>query len=102
MSYKIITHQKANEEFLEAVAWYEEQLPGLGDQFLLKVKGKLAQITKQPQFFGKRQGQFRQAKVDTFPYNIVFEFFPQKRIIHISAIYHSKRSPKKKFRRLKR
>ncbi|MEQ1677477.1 MAG: type II toxin-antitoxin system RelE/ParE family toxin [Chitinophagaceae bacterium] len=101
MSNRIITHQLAHEEFLNAVAWYEDQLPGLGTRFLEKVKQKLSQIESHPENFGKIQGELRTAKVDKFPYAIVFEFLPRKKVIHISSIYHSKRNPRKKFRRLK-
>jgi plasmid stabilization system protein ParE len=101
MNYEIFIHPQAHEEFLAAVAWYEERLPGLGSRFLEKIKQTINQIVNHPEYFGKLQGRFRQAKVETFPYCIVFEFFPLKKIIHISAIFHTRRDPRKKFRRLR-
>jgi hypothetical protein len=101
MKYKIFIHPLASEEFLSGIAWYEEQVPGLGNRFLEKTKQKISQVENHPEYFGKIHGRFRQAKVDTFPYCIVFEFFPLKKIIHVVSIFHTKRNPRKKFRRLK-
>jgi hypothetical protein len=49
----------------------------------------------------RQRSNFREAKVENFPYMIVYEFFKQKQMIHIAAIYHNKRNPKGKYRRLK-
>ena len=95
-------HEQAYEEYIEAYEWYEQKQKGLGDRFMNSVEKKLQQINEHPEYFGKRQNSnFREAKVENFPYMIVYEFFNRKQLIHIAAIYHSKRNPKRKYRRLK-
>lgn len=95
-------NRQAHDEYIEAYEWYELKQKGLGDRFMNNVEKKLTQISEHPQYFGKRQNlRFREAKVDSFPYMIVYEFFPRKKLIHIAAIYHSNRNSKKKYRRMK-
>jgi plasmid stabilization system protein ParE len=63
------------------------------------VEKRLQQISEHPEYFGRRKhNRFREAKVEHFPYMIVYEFFKQKGIIHIAAIYHSSRRPRGKYR----
>ncbi|HVZ98329.1 MAG TPA: type II toxin-antitoxin system RelE/ParE family toxin [Chitinophagaceae bacterium] len=102
MPFPYRLHEEAYKEFIEAYAWYEERQSGLGDRFMNSVENKLKQISNNPGYYSKKYGtNFRQAKIDDFPYLIVYEFFKRKGIIHIAAIYHSKRNPKRKYRRLK-
>jgi plasmid stabilization system protein ParE len=102
MAYTYRLHEQAHEEYIEAYSWYEEKQRGLGARFMNSVEKRLQQISEYPEYFGKRQrSNFREAKVENFPYMIVYEFFKQKQMIHIAAIYHNKRNPKRKYRRLK-
>jgi plasmid stabilization system protein ParE len=65
------------------------------------VEKRLKQISENPEYFGRRShSRFREAKVEYFPYMIVYELLKSKGIIHIAAIYHSSRRPRSKFRKL--
>ncbi len=64
---------------------------GLGDRFMVCVERRLKQISEHPEYFWKRQGNYRAVKVQHFPYLIVYEFFKRKELIHIAAIYHGKK-----------
>jgi len=101
MAYPYKLHEKAHKEYIEAYLWYELKQKGLGDRFMSCVEKKLEQIIEHPQYFGKRNGNYREAKVESFPYMIVYEFFSTKRLIHIAAIYHGKRKPQRKYRRMR-
>lgn len=102
MAYPYRLHQKAHEEYLDAYEWYELRQAGLGTRFMQSVETTLAQISNHPEYFSKRKGNYRAVKVKRFPYSIVYEFFPRKQFIHIASIYHGKRNPAKKYRRIKR
>jgi plasmid stabilization system protein ParE len=65
------------------------------------VEKKLQEIAAHPEYYNKKHGNFREVKVADFPYMIVYEFYKNKSLIHISAIHHSKRNPKRKYRRKK-
>jgi plasmid stabilization system protein ParE len=102
MAFSYRLNSQAHEEYIEAYEWYEQKQPGLGNRFMNSVENRLKQISEHPEYFGKRKHhRFREAKVEDFPYMIVYEFFKQKRIIHIAAIYHSSRKPGGKNRRMK-
>ncbi len=100
--YQLRFHQKAYEEYIQAYEWYEKRRLGLGENFSIKVEEKLSQIVQYPQFYSRKQNNnFREVKVENFPYMIVYEFLEIKDLIHIAAIYHYKRNPKRKYRKLK-
>lgn len=101
MPGRFVLNQLAHEEYLEAHEWYEAKQVGLGVRFMECVESKLDQIKKHPEYFAKKKGSFREAKVEGFPYLIVYEFLPRKETLHIAAIYHGKRNPKRKYRRMK-
>jgi len=102
MAFPYRLNPQAHEEYIEAYAWYEEKQPGLGNRFMNSVETRLQLISEHPEYFGKRKhNRFREAKVEYFPFMIVYEFFKQKEIIHIAAIYHSSRRPGSKYRRMK-
>lgn len=101
MPYPYKLNEQAHEEFIEAYQWYELKQSGLGNRFMHCVGKKLEQISEHPEYYSKKQRlRFREAKVEGFPYMIVYEFFPRKQFIHIAAIYHIKRSTKRKYRRM--
>ncbi len=100
MAYPFKIHEEAFEEYMEAYGWYEEKKIGLGERFMHNVEKKLQQISEHPEYFGTKQNShFREAKIESFPYMIVYEYLALKKIIHIAAIYHARRNPKTKFRR---
>ena len=102
MAYPYRSQELAHKEYIEAYGWYEQRQKGLGDRFMDSVEKRLQQISEHPEYYGRKQNSnFREVKVANFPYIIVYEFFKQNRLIHIAAIYHSKRNPGRKYRRLK-
>jgi plasmid stabilization system protein ParE len=101
MSYHFRLHEKAHDEYIEAYTWYELKQAGLGERFMGCVEKKLQQITEHPEYYRKRKGNYREAKVENFPYMIVYEFFKGKQLVHIAAIYHGKRNHKRKYRGMK-
>jgi len=96
-SYKL--HEKAHEEYISAYEWYEIKQQGLGDKFMIAVEKRLEQISHRPEYYSFLQGRYRQVKVEGFPFVILYEFFKRQELIHIAAIYHVKRNPRRKYRR---
>ena len=100
MSYRYRIHELAHDEYISAYEWYEIKQIGLGDRFMKSVELRLVQISEHPEYFSKKHSNYRIAKVENFPYYIVYEFFKRKSFIHIAAIYHGKRNPKNRFRKI--
>ena len=101
MAYPLRLNEKAQDEFSDAYFLYSMIRTNLADKFMLCVEKRLLQISEYPERYAKKHGNYRQVKVANFPYYIVYEFFKRKQFIHIAAIYHGKRNPKKKYRRLR-
>lgn len=81
----------------EAYDWYEEQQQGLGELFLKELQRCFDKIEDWPLLYAKIKKDFRQIVLQTFPYVIVFEIIERDVIVY--AVFHTSRSPRKKFRR---
>jgi plasmid stabilization system protein ParE len=99
VNYQIVLHPDAEKEYQEAYLWYEEQVQGLGVRFEKAVENRLNQIITKPQMYPKKRGVFREVKIETFPYVIVYKIYARKRMVFISAVYHASRNPRRKYRR---
>lgn len=97
--YTLAFHPEANNEFAEAIHWYEEQKEGLGKTFLLAVEKIIKKIQYNPTLFSYTIKSFKEAAIPSFPYVIVYKTSSANQIIYISAIYHTSRDPKKKYRK---
>ncbi len=102
MPFHIKIHSLANKETIDAYRWYESQQKDLGSRYLYAIDNLLGQIIKNPEHFSILRGKYRHAKVKDFPFTIVFEFSNERKAIHISAIFHTSRNPRKKFRKEER
>lgn len=49
MNYRLIFHPQANNEYVEAYQWYEQEQMGLGERFEKMVEQRLQQITQHPE-----------------------------------------------------
>lgn len=99
MSFQLLFHPKAEEEYIEAYRWYEDEQKGIGERFEKFVEQKIRDIISFPERYGFSKAGYREASVDVFPYTIVYKVLKKKKLIYISAIYHSKRNPKYKYRK---
>jgi plasmid stabilization system protein ParE len=101
MKFSLRFLEEAYQEYIEAYEWYESKQDGLGERFKDKVERMILQISEHPKFYSGKNRNFREAKVESCPYDVVYKFFSRKKIIHIVAIYHQKRKPKNKYRSIK-
>jgi len=84
---------EAEADLREAKAWYEDQRPGLGEQFALAVVATIEAIVENPYRFPVVYRQRRRAGVKRFPYGIIFEV--EDRRIVVLACFHGRRNPKR-------
>jgi plasmid stabilization system protein ParE len=63
------------------------------------VRKKLETIQEHPEKYEKKNLNFREAAIKIFPYVIVYTFYKKDGIITVSAIFHTSRNPKRKYRR---
>ncbi len=78
-------------EFQEAIDFYNLQVKGLGDKFIIEIDRTISIIKKYPGSFTEYTKHTRKAVVNVFPYNIVYSI--HKNFILILAVAHQHRKP---------
>ena len=91
MSYSLIVKPEAEYDLMEAALWYQQQLAGLGDEFLNSVEKKLITIENNPLLFPVIYNHIHQALLHRFPFAIHYTI--EQETIYILAITHTSRNP---------
>ena len=81
----------AEEEMLEASAYYERQEPGLGGAFLAEVQRSVQSIVDNPQAGPLVRQPIRRRLLRGFPFGILYRVDPHE--IGIIAVTHLRRRP---------
>lgn len=89
---------EAEEDLRLAIAWYEEQREGLGDELLDDVGETIERIERLPESYGQVHGEFRRALLRQFPYAI---YFRVRAVIEVFAVFHARRDPRDLRRQLR-
>jgi len=88
----IVIHRQAKAELAEAVGYYEQRKPGLGQDFLAVVERAVLQIQRNPQLGAPyKSTKFRHCVVRRFPY-VVF-YVDLDEAMWVIAVAHAKRRP---------
>ena len=100
MSFTHHLHPLVKQDYFEGYIWYEEKQKGLGERYLKSIREKIEEILMSPEVYGSRGNTlYREAKVDNFPYMIIYKMSKRKKEIYISAIHHTSKNPRNKFRK---
>ena len=91
MTLPVVWTPEANEDLLEARAWYDNIRPELGERFALAVEATVEAIAERPLQFAVIYRNRSRAGVRRFPYGIFFEF-QEDRIVVIACL-HGRRNP---------
>lgn len=81
----------AQAELDEAVAWYADQAPGLGDAFLLETLKAIKLIEQFPRAWHPLTPQIRRCRLRRFPYSVVYTVDGDDLLV--LAIAHQHRKP---------
>ena len=99
MSYTVHFHPSSEEEYSISYQWYYNEQPRLGDRFEIEVESLSLKISETPEIYGYSRKPYREAKINGPPFTIVYKMNERKKQVYISAIFHTSRNPKKKYRR---
>ncbi len=91
MIYQLIFQEEAVEDVKDAYTWYENQLPGLGDDFLTELDKVFIKLAHHPQHYSFVFDDFRDIRTNRFPYLVVFKI--EGKTVYINKVKHSKRKP---------
>ena len=90
----------AVEDLVAAVAWYETQATGLGEDLIDEVLAAVRRAAANPERFRvvHRDGTVRRVLVNRFPYRIFFSIVDETLFVH--AILHGARHDRRWMERL--
>lgn len=88
---QLIIQPQAAQEAGEAARWYEEQLPGLGIEFLLELDTALDRVINHPDIYPPIYRDARRVLVRRFPYAAYFVVAPDT--VQVIAVLHQRRNP---------
>ena len=81
----------ARRDLADATAYYEDQMPGLGAQFLDEVRAAIARLRAFPLAWQPLSQRTRRCLLNRFPYGVIYE--QRKDEIVIVAVGHQHRHP---------
>jgi plasmid stabilization system protein ParE len=96
MNYLLSIRDKAINEIEESYKYYEEQQVGLGENFVSEVFNEISYIQEHPLHFRKVIKNYRQLKVNRFPFLIVYELIESENEVVVVSVFHTSRNPKEK------
>jgi hypothetical protein len=82
----------AEQELMEAAEYYEAQLRGLGEDFILEVERISAVLLELPSLGEKLDSIHRRLPLRRFPYALIFRC--DEDIIRVVAVAHRRRRPR--------
>ena len=84
-------HPDAEEEFIEAAAYYEQNVPGLGERFAREAHETIGQLLKYPEIGSPIDPNLRRIVLARFPYCLIYSFTQD--MLRIVAVAHTRRRP---------
>ena len=93
MARRLIVSRRAAREVGQAFEWYEDQIPGLGYQFLAALDSQLKRIEESPLIYAEVHPRVRRALIRRFPYGVFYVL--RHSVIAILAVVHTSRSPRR-------
>ncbi len=92
MSLPVVLKPAARSELEDAVAWYEEQRPGLGREFKLEIKLALKRALDNPGHFPKVRGRAQRIRLRRFKKYAIY-FAIKDDTFAVLAVFHASRNP---------
>lgn len=89
MTYRFLS--PAERELAEAVAYYEQAVPGLGREFLDEIERTIARILSYPEAWTRVSKRHRRCRTRRFPYGVIYSV--ENDVVLITAVFHLRRHP---------
>jgi toxin ParE1/3/4 len=84
-------HPEANTEFQAAAAYYEKEVPGLGEAFISELERVAELIGAHPGIGNPIDQILRRVVLVRFPFSIIYRYESEK--LSIVAVAHQRRKP---------
>ena len=84
-------HPEAELEFIEAAAFYELQIPGLGQRFGADVRRALETLLAHPEIGVAVDDDLRKFVLQRFPFSLIYSLSPD--VLRVEVVAHQSRRP---------
>lgn len=91
MTFHVLVRPEARADLSAAVDWYEGQLAGLGQEFLMALDVSLALLERNPEVYQKIYKDVRRTPLARFPFAICYVV--REEVVHVIAVLHARRDP---------
>lgn len=93
MKRSLIVRPEAEQDLAEAFEWYENQVQGLGVDFLYAVDSVFETIASNPHLYRKIYRELRRALMRRFPYGVFY--LDSETTVTVIAVFHGRRDPRR-------
>lgn len=100
MSYSYILHKYAQQDYEESLKWYVQRSIGAAEKFVAEIDAVLQLICASPARWRNKYKNFHEITLKKYPFTIIYTIEDDKQLVVISSIYHHKRNPKFKYRKI--
>lgn len=91
---KIVVTEQARSSLLNARDYYNDEMGGLGYEFVEEFVSTLSRIEAYPEAWTVLSKRTRRCLVNRFPYSVIYRFVKSKAEIQIIGLMHHKQKPK--------
>lgn len=89
MTWRVLIRSAAEKDLDEAGKWYDEQRPGLRDEFLVSIAEAFTRLEQDPERFRVLYRDFRRILVERFPYRIFYQIKGDN-VIVMRVLHHAR------------
>lgn len=87
----VVFHPQAEQELIDAAAYYEEQKPRLGLEYLEEVEFAINFLARYPEAGSKVRGFVRRLTLPKFPYSVLYRISEDDQIRALAVAHHKRR-----------
>ena len=96
MTYRLLSVAEA--ELAAAAAWYQDQAPGLGQEFLDEFESTMERVTRFPDAWTRISARHRRCLFRRFPFAVIYS--QTGSMIRVAAVGDLRRDPERMERRI--
>ncbi|WMJ75523.1 type II toxin-antitoxin system RelE/ParE family toxin [Cytophagaceae bacterium ABcell3] len=91
MSYNLKLKEEALEDLSKAYRFYEEEMEGLGEDFLSIIESVFSKIREHPHRYPEKYQNKRIFVVKKYPFVVIYEV--EVKTITVYSVFHTSRNP---------
>jgi plasmid stabilization system protein ParE len=91
MTLRVVFRRAAKREFDDAADRYDEQRPGLGEEFTFEIDQAVAKAAASPELYPIVFGDVRRTAARRFPFSVYFRVRRDSMVV--LSVFHGRRNP---------